>query len=114
MPTPAATVTDGEIQAALEPADVLGAGYDLASERDRYREAVDQVVAAKVEGRRLEQPQAPAPAVDLMAALEESVRKAHAARSGEPANLPGRKRAATRGKKGIAAARGRQRPSVSR
>ncbi|MFC9680359.1 hypothetical protein [Streptomyces sp. NPDC056948] len=74
---------------------------------------MEQVVAAKVEGRRLEQPQAPAPVVDLMAALEESVRKAHAARSGEPANLPGRKRAAARGKKATAAARSCQRPSVS-
>lgn len=114
VPTPAATVTDDEIQAALELADALGAGYDLAAERDRYREAVEQVVAAKVEGRRLEQPQAPTPApvVDLMAALEESVRKAHAARGGEPANSPGRKRAAARGKTGTAAARGRRRPSV--
>lgn len=99
VPVPAAVVTDEEIAAAVELADTLGAGYDLGEERDTYREAVEELLAAKVEGRRLELPAAPlpAPVVDLMAALEESVREARVAR-GETAGAGDRGRAAPRGR----------------
>jgi DNA end-binding protein Ku len=54
---------------------------------DNYREALQEVIDAKIEGREIVQPEeaeeAPAAAVDLMAALKASVERAKKAR-GEP------------------------------
>ncbi|MGW2083363.1 Ku protein, partial [Streptomyces sp. NPDC001939] len=57
-------------------AHVLYPGVEVDQLRDEYRHAVDQLVEAKASGGRLAGPPEPGPAVDLMAALEESVRAA--------------------------------------
>ena len=55
---------------------------------DNYREALQEVINAKVEGREVIQPEeadeAPAAAVDLMAALKASVERAKKARGENP------------------------------
>ncbi|MFI0217659.1 hypothetical protein [Streptomyces lydicus] len=62
--------------------DIAGEGFRLEDEHDAYRAALEQVVAARLEG--LEPPHAPAPVegepVDLIAALEQSVQAARAHR----------------------------------
>lgn len=78
---PAAPVTERE----LELAEVLIrelTGIDKQELHDEYGHALEQLVAAKVSGAELARPPAKElPAVDLMAALEASVRAAKAARS---------------------------------
>jgi len=60
---------------------------------DDYRAALQEVIDAKVEGREVVQPEeveeAPAAAVDLMAALKASVERAKAARGEQPAGRGG-------------------------
>ncbi|MBG6068335.1 non-homologous end joining protein Ku [Micromonospora ureilytica] len=60
---------------------------------DDYRAALQEVIDAKVEGREVVQPEeveeAPAAAVDLMAALKASVERAKAARGEQPARSGG-------------------------
>ncbi|MBQ1014963.1 Ku protein [Micromonospora sp. M51] len=60
---------------------------------DDYRAALQEVIDAKVEGREVVQPEeveeAPAAAVDLMAALKASVERAKAARGEQPARAGG-------------------------
>jgi DNA end-binding protein Ku len=69
--------------------------FDPAQYRDEYRDALMQIIEGKIEGREVA---APAPAdeggaiIDLMAALEASVRAAQAARE-EPAPVKARKSA---------------------
>ncbi|WOX22078.1 Ku protein [Streptomyces solicathayae] len=93
-------------EAELDLADALMATLgevDLDSLHDDYREAVEEMIAAKAEGGEAVVPAAPAEegggrVIDLMAALESSVRAAKEARGEEPASvteLAGRKRAAT-------------------
>ncbi|MER7199916.1 hypothetical protein CG723_45230 [Streptomyces sp. CB01635] len=57
-------------------------GVEGGQLRDEYRHALEQLVEAKVTGGELAAPPEPGPAVDLMAALEESVRAARARQSG--------------------------------
>ncbi|MEU4483338.1 Ku protein [Streptomyces purpurascens] len=79
------TVRDQELDLADALMDTLGE-VDLEDLRDEYREAVEEVIAAKAAG---ETPrQAPEPAtggkvLDLMAALENSVRAARESRGEE-------------------------------
>ncbi|MET7929412.1 hypothetical protein ABZT43_36765 [Streptomyces sp. NPDC005349] len=78
---PATPVTDRE----LELAEVLMRelpGVEADQLRDEYRHALEQLVAAKVSGGEPAAPPEPGPAVDLMAALEESVRAARAHQGG--------------------------------
>ncbi|EFL34837.1 Ku protein [Streptomyces viridochromogenes DSM 40736] len=95
------TVRDKELDLADALMDTLGE-VDLEDLHDEYREAVEEVIAAKAAGEA--PPQAPAPAtggkvLDLMAALENSVRAARESRgeeAGEHAevkSLPQRKTA---------------------
>ncbi|MFD9659674.1 non-homologous end joining protein Ku [Streptomyces mirabilis] len=78
------TVTDSEIDEALQLVDSMTTD-DISGYQDEYRKALEAVLEAKAEGR---QPPAPSTedkepggqVVDLMAALQESVRKAQAAR----------------------------------
>ena len=56
-------------------------GIDLRELRDQYRSALETLVDAKLAGEEVEALPEPAPAVDLMAALEESVRAARAGRA---------------------------------
>ncbi|MEV6654910.1 Ku protein [Streptomyces sp. NPDC051219] len=74
-----APVTDRE----LELAEVLMrelTGIEVGEVHDEYRHALEQLVTAKVSGGELAAPSQPKPVVDLMAALEESVRAARASR----------------------------------
>jgi DNA end-binding protein Ku len=78
---PSAPVTDRE----LEITELLMrelTGVELRELRDEYRHALEQLVDAKVSGGELVEPAAPEPPVDLMAALEQSVRAARAERGG--------------------------------
>ncbi|WP_411130036.1 Ku protein [Streptomyces sp. x-19] len=74
---PAAPVTDRELELAeVLIRELTGVeGHEL---HDEYAHALEQLVTAKADQRELAQPpETPAP-VDLMAALEASVRAAHA------------------------------------
>jgi DNA end-binding protein Ku len=68
--------------------DSMAGEFDPSDYTDNYREALQEVIDAKVEGREVVQPEepeeAPAAAVDLMAALKASVERARAARGEEP------------------------------
>ncbi|WP_455431958.1 non-homologous end joining protein Ku [Streptomyces justiciae] len=90
------TVNDKELDLADALMDTLGE-IDIEDLHDEYREALEEVVAAKAAGET--PPEAPEPAkggkvLDLMAALEKSVREAKESRGEEPAEvrqLPQRK-----------------------
>ncbi|MFJ6740291.1 Ku protein [Streptomyces sp. NPDC091279] len=87
-PETAVTVNDKELDLADALMDTLGE-VDLADLHDEYREALEQVIAAKAAG---ETPPAPAErdtgakVLDLMAALEKSVQDAKESR-GEDAEV---------------------------
>ncbi|MFQ5837241.1 MAG: Ku protein [Thermoplasmata archaeon] len=74
------TVSEGEVELALNLIQTLTAPFDMSKFKDRYREAILEVIEAKVEGREVEAPaveQRESPE-DLMAALKaslESVKK---------------------------------------
>ncbi|MFF2128678.1 Ku protein [Streptomyces olivochromogenes] len=77
-------VTDSEIDEALQLIDSMMTD-DISGYQDEYRKALEAVIEAKAEGRQPPKPteEAEEPGgqvVDLMAALQESVRKAQAAR----------------------------------
>ncbi|MFI9762541.1 Ku protein [Streptomyces sp. NPDC051963] len=103
-PDAGVTVRDKELDLADALMDTLGE-VDLDDLHDEYREAVEEVISAKVAGEA--PPEAPEPAkggkvLDLMAALEKSVRDAKESRGEEPAEeaaevrrLPARKSART-------------------
>lgn len=81
------TVRDKELDLADALMDTLGE-VDLADLHDEYQVALEEVIAAKAAGE--EPPEAPAPApagkvLDLMAALENSVRAAKESRGAEEA-----------------------------
>ncbi|MFD3379199.1 MULTISPECIES: Ku protein [unclassified Streptomyces] len=82
-PDASVTVRDKELDLADALMDTLGE-VDLNELHDDYREAVEELIAAKVSGERL--PAAPSAekgggkVIDLMAALESSVRQAKVAR----------------------------------
>jgi DNA end-binding protein Ku len=85
-PDAGVTVRDKELDLADALMDTLGE-VDLDDLHDEYREAVEEVIAAKAAGEAL--PAAPEPAtggkvLDLMAALESSVRAAKESRGEEP------------------------------
>jgi DNA end-binding protein Ku len=84
-PDAGVTVRDQELDLADALMDTLGE-IDLDDLHDEYREAVEEVIAAKAAGET--PPQAPEEAapgkvLDLMAALESSVRAARESREGE-------------------------------
>ncbi|MCH0566652.1 MULTISPECIES: Ku protein [unclassified Streptomyces] len=84
-PDAGVTVRDKELDLADALMDTLGE-VDLEDLHDEYREAVEEVIAAKVSGEA--PPEAPEPArggkvLDLMAALESSVRAARESRGEE-------------------------------
>ncbi|MEU9070014.1 Ku protein [Streptomyces sp. NPDC048109] len=81
------TVRDQELDLADALMDTLGE-IDLDDLHDEYREAVEEVVAAKAAGERppeAREEAAPGKVLDLMAALENSVRAARESRDGEEA-----------------------------
>ncbi|WP_455433081.1 non-homologous end joining protein Ku [Streptomyces rishiriensis] len=85
-PDTSVTVRDKELDLADALMDTLGE-VDLDDLHDEYREAVEEVVAAKAAGETpREAPSAPSSGkvLDLMAALEKSVRAAKESRGEEP------------------------------
>ncbi|MGP4003510.1 non-homologous end joining protein Ku [Streptomyces sp. 8N706] len=100
-------LTDEELQRAIELMDSMDEVPEQET-MDHYTQALEQVAAAKLEGRELEPEAAARPVVDLMAALEESVRKTQQARGGQRKEAGGRKSTARKTKK-TAAKRPRKR-----
>jgi DNA end-binding protein Ku len=82
------TVRPQELAMAESLIDSMAGDFAPEVYTDNYREALQQVIDAKVEGREIvappEEEAAPAAAVDLMAALRASVERARAARGEEP------------------------------
>ncbi|MFK3981480.1 Ku protein [Micromonospora sp. NPDC050397] len=83
------TVRPPELAMASSLIDSMAGEFQPDTFTDDYRTALQEVINAKVEGREVVQPEeaeeAPAAAVDLMAALRASVDRARAARGEEPA-----------------------------
>jgi DNA end-binding protein Ku len=81
-----------ELAMASSLIDSMAGEFDPTDYTDNYREALQEVIDAKIEGREVVQPEeveeAPAAAVDLMAALKASVERARAARGESPASEP--------------------------
>ncbi|WP_405086952.1 Ku protein [Microbispora sp. NBC_01389] len=81
-----------ELKMAESLIDTMVADFDPAEYTDAYREALQEVIEAKVAGREIVAPETPAeqgPAVDLMAALRASVEAAKRERQGaEAAKAP--------------------------
>ncbi|MFI6617944.1 Ku protein [Streptomyces sp. NPDC050528] len=81
------TVRDKELDLADALMDTLGE-VDLADLHDDYREAVEEMITAKASGEQPATTPSPAPGakvLDLMAALEKSVREAKESRGEDPA-----------------------------
>ncbi|MFI6346676.1 Ku protein [Streptomyces sp. NPDC050560] len=97
------TVRDAELDLADALMDTLGE-VDISTLRDEYREALEELVAAKAAGQDVQEGGGAAGAgrggkvIDLMAALENSVAAARDTRGGPQEAAP-RKKAAPRGKK---------------
>ncbi|MDQ0840565.1 DNA end-binding protein Ku [Streptomyces sp. V1I6] len=88
---PAVEIDDSEVDGALALMDAMGQD-DLSGYHDEYRDALEEVITAKAEGKQPTPTAAPAePAsqvVDLMAALNASVQKARESRGeGEHATV---------------------------
>jgi DNA end-binding protein Ku len=81
------SVRPPELAMASSLIDSMAGDFEPDAFTDNYREALQEVIDAKVEGREVVQPEeaeeAPAAAVDLMAALKASVERARAARGEE-------------------------------
>ncbi|GAA2631831.1 Ku protein [Streptomyces vastus] len=100
-PDASVTVRDKELDLADALMDTLGE-VDLEDLHDDYREAVEELIAAKASGEKVPAPPAAdrgGKVIDLMSALESSVRQARASRGeeeegGEVERVPARKRAA--------------------
>jgi DNA end-binding protein Ku len=77
-----------ELKMAESLIETMVADFDPGEYRDAYREALQQVIEAKVAGKEVVAPEAPSepgPAVDLMAALRASVEAAKKEREGAAA-----------------------------
>jgi DNA end-binding protein Ku len=88
------TVRPPELAMASSLIDSMAGDFEPDAFTDNYRAALQEVIDAKVEGREVVQPEeaeeAPAAAVDLMAALKASVERARAARGEESGGGAGR------------------------
>jgi DNA end-binding protein Ku len=88
------TVRPPELAMASSLIDSMAGDFEPDAFTDNYRAALQEVIDAKVEGREVVQPEeaeeAPAAAVDLMAALKASVERARAARGEESGGTAGR------------------------
>jgi DNA end-binding protein Ku len=87
------TVRPPELAMASSLIDSMAGEFEPDAFTDDYRAALQEVIDAKVEGREVVAPEeaeeAPAAAVDLMAALRASVDRARAARGEEPSGGAG-------------------------
>ncbi|RCG18653.1 Ku protein [Sphaerisporangium album] len=91
-----------ELRMAESLIETMAGEFDPTQYHDTYREALQQVIEAKIAGQELARPEAPeqaGPAVDLMAALRASVDAAKREREGgrEEAPAPRRKAAKAAG-----------------
>nr|PZN48082.1 MAG: Ku protein [Actinomycetota bacterium] len=80
-----------ELQMANSLIDTMTADFDPAQYHDAYREALEQIIEAKVAGKEVVAPERPpeeGPAVDLMAALRASVEAAKRSRAADGAAAP--------------------------
>lgn len=86
-----------ELAMASSLIDSMAGSFKADEFTDNYRAALQEVIDAKVEGREVVQPEeaeeAPAAAIDLMAALKASVERAKKARGEEPAKAAPAKKA---------------------
>src|SRR4051812_21310349 len=76
-----------ELAMAKQLVSAMTAEFDPAQYKDEYREALETIIQAKVEGREtvaVEAPEESGKLIDLMAALEASVNAAKAAREASP------------------------------
>jgi DNA end-binding protein Ku len=90
-----------ELKMAESLIETMSDDFDPAQFNDQYRDALEQVITAKIEGREVvapAEPKATGEVVDLMAALQASV---ESARKGQPVSAT----ASTRGSAGKAAAK---------
>ncbi|WAP60202.1 non-homologous end joining protein Ku [Streptomyces sp. S465] len=82
----AVDISDSEVDEAMALMEAIG-GTDISQYKDQYREAMEAVIEAKAEGHAPPEMEAPAEpkgrVVDLMAALQDSVRAAKEARGEE-------------------------------
>lgn len=87
-------VSDRELLMAESLVESLTAEFDPAKYHDTYREQVLELIERKAAGEQFEAPaaEATAPVVDLMAALEASVKAAKEARTRHPSVAPPAKR----------------------
>ncbi|GII66576.1 non-homologous end joining protein Ku [Sphaerisporangium krabiense] len=86
-----------ELRMAESLIETMAGDFDPSEYRDEYREALQEVIEAKVAGKELVRPEAPeeaGPAVDLMAALRASVDAAKREREGAREKAPARGKAA--------------------
>jgi DNA end-binding protein Ku len=95
-----------ELKMAKLLIDSLSADFDPAEYHDSYREALEEVIEAKVAGREVVTPPAPAEGgaqvIDLMAALKASVQAAKKTRGGEAEAEDGKESAKPAPKKAAA------------
>ncbi len=84
-------VNERELAMAVHLIESLSVSFQPEKYRDEYREALLEVIEDKVAGREVVTPEAPEPArvVDLMRALEESIRMAEERRRGGPPAFTG-------------------------
>ncbi|SDG92609.1 DNA end-binding protein Ku [Sinosporangium album] len=109
-------VRPAEVGMAESLITTMVADFDPTEYRDAYREALQEVIEAKVAGRELVAPAAPAaeagPSVDLMAALRASVEAAKREREAAQAGTAqARKPAPARSARGKAAAKAGEKPA---
>ncbi|MFD8423207.1 Ku protein [Streptomyces sp. NPDC059466] len=102
-------VTDSEIDEAVHLVDSMTTD-DISGYRDTHREALEAVIEAKAEGRRPPEPRTGdeergGQVLDLMAALQESVRKAQSARGEDSGDAEIREMTESKPKKKTAAAK---------
>ena len=83
MPDEEFTFKPAELAMAQQLVSAMTGEFDPAQYKDEYREALDAIIQAKVEGKEtveIEAPEETGKLIDLMAALEASVSAAKAAR----------------------------------
>jgi DNA end-binding protein Ku len=91
-------VAGSELAMARQLVDNLVGDFDPAEFENEYRRELRAMLEAKLEGKEIAAPEpvAPAPVVDLMDALRQSVAAAQKQRGAEKKKPPAKKRAATR------------------
>ena len=113
LPDEEPEIKPAEKKMAAQLIEAMTGEFDPANYRDEYREALMQVIDSKIEGREtveIETPEEPTKLVDLMAALQASVKAAATARDSKgekPESVAEAKarRSAGKGKAGSAKAR---------